>query len=97
VERSIELRSLLKQQRHEVLKISRIELAARSGVRASTIQAIEGGRVNDPGLFTVIALGIALQIDLGSMMRSLTGPIRPKPLNDLPTDAEPTGNDDGGD
>ncbi|QZT57115.1 helix-turn-helix domain-containing protein [Mycolicibacterium austroafricanum] len=78
-ERRAELRKILKSRR-ELLKYSRKELSARSGVSASTIQAIEDGRVVDPGLFTVISLGVALRIDLGPMMRSLTGPIDPQPL-----------------
>ncbi len=48
----------------------------------STIRAIEEGRTVDPGLFTVISLAVALQIDLGPMMTSVTGPIRHKPLHD---------------
>lgn len=75
-ERSGQLRRVLKEQRVNILKISRSELTARSGVSESTIQAIEDGRVLDPGVFTVVALGVALRIDLGPMMGSLTGPIR---------------------
>ncbi|SKR11087.1 Uncharacterised protein [Mycobacteroides abscessus subsp. abscessus] len=78
---------MLKRQR-ELLKLSRRELSARSRVSAATIQAIEGESVKDPGLFTVIALGVALQIDLGSMMRSLTEPIQPQPLVEPPASAD---------
>ena len=80
-ERCEELRRILRSRR-ELLKFSRKELSARSGVSASTIQAIEDGRVVDPGLFTVISLGVALRIDLGPMMRSLTRPIDPQPINE---------------
>lgn len=80
---------LLLGHRRKLLKFSRKELSARSGVSASTIQAIEEGRVVDPGFFTVIALGVALRIDLSPMMRSLTGPISPQPL----VDSAPTGRD----
>lgn len=87
LERRGELSEVLKRQR-ELLKFSRKELSARAGVSAATIQAIEKGGVKDPGLFTVIALGIALRIDLGPMMRSLTGPIRPVPLTEPPAAAD---------
>lgn len=80
-QRRAELRKILRDRR-DLLNFSRKELAARSGVSASTIQAIEDGRVIDPGLFTVISLGVALRIDLGPMMRSLTGPIDPQPINE---------------
>lgn len=79
-ERSRDLSHVLRRQRTEVLKISRRELAERSQVAESSIQAIEDGRTCEPGLFTVIALAIALQLDLGDMMRSLTGPVPRKPL-----------------
>lgn len=79
--RSGQLRDVLMKQRSKVLNISRAELAERSGISASTIRAIEEGRTLDPGLFTVISLAVALNLDLGRMMTSLTGPINPKPLH----------------
>ena len=78
--RSWALSALLRHQRTEVLKISRTELSRRSGVSTSNIQAIEDGRTIEPGLFTVIALAVALNLDLGPMMRSVTGPVRATPL-----------------
>ncbi|MFB9073179.1 helix-turn-helix domain-containing protein [Citricoccus parietis] len=80
-ERSLELGRLLKSERQHVLKISRRELAERSGVAESSIQAIEDGRTLEPGLFTVISLGVALGLDLGDMMRSLTGAVHRKTLS----------------
>lgn len=79
--RSGQLREVLLRQRHQVLNISRAELAERSGISASTIRAIEEGRTLDPGLFTVISLAVALNLDLGRMMTSVTGPISPRPLH----------------
>ncbi|WP_082965517.1 helix-turn-helix domain-containing protein [Gordonia sp. 852002-51296_SCH5728562-b] len=87
--RSQELRLALRKQRSEVLKISRSELAARSGVSASTIQAIESGRAKEPGVFTVVSLAVALNLDLGPMMRSLTAPIRLRPLVSEPSVSGP--------
>lgn len=72
---------LLHDQRVNVLKISRHELSARTGVSASNIQAIETGRTVEPGLFTVISIAIGLNLDLSEMMRSKTGPLRPRPLS----------------
>lgn len=79
-ERGQELGRVLHRQRTEVLKLSRQELARRASVAPSTIQAIEDGRSTEPSVFTVIALAVALNLDLGSMMSTLTGPIRPRPL-----------------
>lgn len=81
LERSKELRELLLRQRVEVLKISRKELSLRAGVSQGTIQAIEKGQVTEPGLFTINSLGVALQLDLGGMMSSISGPIRAKALH----------------
>ncbi|WP_120494695.1 helix-turn-helix domain-containing protein [Microbacterium phyllosphaerae] len=83
--RSGNLRDVLLHQRSQVLKISRTELATRSRVSVSTIRAIEEGRTLDPGLFTVISLAVALNLDLGQMMTSVTGPIRARPLHDTDT------------
>lgn len=80
--RSDRLRTVLLNQRKKVLHLSRAELSERASVSVSTIRAIEEGRTVDPGLFTVISLAVALQIDLGPMMTSVTGPIRHKPLHD---------------
>ncbi|WP_094764334.1 helix-turn-helix domain-containing protein [Luteococcus japonicus] len=80
-ERGIQLGELLREQREEVLKISRRELAARSQVSAATIQAIETGRVVEPGIFTVAALAVALQIDLSPAVQSLTAPLQRRPLH----------------
>jgi transcriptional regulator with XRE-family HTH domain len=90
-ERREELRKILRSRR-DLLKFSRKELSARSGVSASTIQAIEDGRVVDPGLFTVISLGVALRIDLGPMMSSLTRPIDPQLINE-PGETAPAADD----
>lgn len=81
LERSAAVREALRDQRENVLKISRAELAKRSGVAASSIQAIEDGRTLDPGLFTVVSLAVALHIDLSDVMLSLQGPVRVRPLH----------------
>lgn len=78
--RSLELSRLLHAQRVQVLKISRRELSSRSQIAVSSIQAIEEGRTLEPGLFTVISLGVALDLDLGDMMRTLTGPVATRSL-----------------
>lgn len=65
----------------EVLKISRTELARRSHVSASNIQAIEAGRTLDPGVFTVVQLAVAMHLDISAVVRSLDGPLNPKPLH----------------
>jgi transcriptional regulator with XRE-family HTH domain len=80
LERSQALSSLLLHRRTHVLKISRRELSERTGVSTSNIQAIETGRTVEPGLFTVISLATALDLDLGEMMRTRTGPLRAKSL-----------------
>lgn len=79
--RSLELSQVFRRQRSEVLNISRKELSERSHVAESSIQAIEDGRTVEPGLFTVISIAVALDLDLGEMMRSLTGPIPQKRIS----------------
>lgn len=88
-ERSASLSGVLRDQRVKVLKISRVELSARSGVSSSNIQAIETGRTQEPGLFTVIALAVALNLDLGHMMKTVAGPIRPAQLHTSTADGMP--------
>lgn len=80
-ERSESMRRELRHHRQDVLKISRFELAKRSGISASSIQAIESGRTVDPGVFTVARLAIAMHLDLSAVMRSLDGPLKVAPLH----------------
>jgi len=80
-DRSQELARVLKRQRKEVLNISRKELASRAHVAESSIQAIEDGRTREPGLFTVISLAVALDLDLSEMMKSLRGGVPHKRLS----------------
>lgn len=75
------MRRVLRHHRQNVLKISRFELAKRSGISASSIQAIESGRTVDPGVFTVARLAIAMHLDLSAVMRTLDGPLRVAPLH----------------
>ncbi|MFE6735574.1 helix-turn-helix domain-containing protein [Microbacterium sp. NPDC057650] len=73
----------LRHHRRDVLKISRSELARRSGISASSIQAIEDGRTVDPGLFTVARLAVTMHLDLSAVMRTLEGPLKVAPLHRL--------------
>jgi transcriptional regulator with XRE-family HTH domain len=75
------MRDALYHHRTNILKISRSELARRSGIAASSIQAIETGRTLDPGLFTVTRLAVTMHLDLSAVMRSLEGPLNVKPLH----------------
>ncbi|MFJ4166867.1 helix-turn-helix domain-containing protein [Microbacterium sp. NPDC089698] len=81
IDRSRLVKDALRHQREDVLKISRSELSRRSGVSASSIQAIEDGRTVDPGLFTVARLAVAMHLDLSAVMRTLEGPLRIAPLH----------------
>lgn len=56
--------------------MTREELAARAGVTSSSIRAIEDGRTLEPGIFTVAALAVALDLDVTDLLRNRTGPIR---------------------
>lgn len=80
--RSRELGRVLEERRH-LLKFSRSELSERSRISPAAIQAIEKNTTQDPGLFTVIALAVALNLDLGDMMRSLTVPVKAKDIEPL--------------
>jgi transcriptional regulator with XRE-family HTH domain len=79
--RSDELCAVLLRTRTEVVNISRKELAARAGVAASTIQKIEEGKSANPGVFTVAALAVALDLDLTDLLRRRTGPLRHRKLS----------------
>jgi transcriptional regulator with XRE-family HTH domain len=79
-ERSSQLRELLRHQRESVILISRKELAARSGVPASSIRAIETGTTLEPGVFTVAAIAIALNLDIAEVVRSRSGSLSQRPL-----------------
>jgi len=58
------------------IRMTAKELAARTNVSESSIRKIEGGKIPNPGLFTVAALAIELRVDLSEALRSFTGPIR---------------------
>lgn len=62
-------------------KFTRNELAARSGVNASTIQKIEDRKSANPGIFTVAALAVALDLDVTDLLRKRTGPLKPAKLS----------------
>lgn len=62
-------------------KLSRNELAARSGVNASTIQKIEDHKSANPGIFTVAALAVALDLDVTDLLRRRTGLLKPMKLS----------------
>ncbi len=80
LQRSSELANALRRHRCEVLNISRNELSKASGVSAASIQAIEDGRTVDPGVFTVMALAVAMHLDISGVLKSLTGSLNPRPL-----------------
>lgn len=78
--RSQDMREALVRARTLPVKISRAELAARSGVSESTIEKIESGKSANPGVFTLAALAVALDLDVSDLLRQRTGPLRPRPL-----------------
>lgn len=80
--RSTELCEALRSARVKA-KLSRAELAARASVNASTIQKIEEGRSANPGVFTVAALAVALDLDLADVLRRRTGRLRTGKLSAL--------------
>ncbi|MGH3767888.1 MAG: helix-turn-helix domain-containing protein [Pseudonocardiaceae bacterium] len=62
-----QLTELLRNRRGE-LGLSQQELAVRAGLSIGTVRAIESGRTIDPGLFTIIKVVDALQLDLQSIV-----------------------------
>ncbi|MFG6402454.1 multiprotein-bridging factor 1 family protein [Microbacterium sp. P04] len=80
LERSPQLCAVLRKTREQA-NFSRNELAVRSGVKASTIQKIEDGNSANPGIFTVAALAVALDLDLSDLLRRRTGPLKPGRLS----------------
>lgn len=81
VERSDSLARVIKSARTGYVNISRKELAKRSGLNESTIQKIEDGRSPNPGIFTVAAIAVALDLDVTDLLRSRTGPLPLKRLS----------------
>lgn len=81
LQRSDELCASLRNARVRVAKYSRKELAARSGVSESTIQKIEEGKSANPGVFTIAALAVALDLDITDLLRRRTGPLRSRRLS----------------
>lgn len=75
LERSEALARAVKSARTNHVNISRRELAKRSGLNESTIQKIEDGRSPNPGIFTVAAIAVALDLDVTDLLRSRTGPL----------------------
>lgn len=69
------LGTLLLRRRVEPPRLSRRELSEMSGVSASNIQAIETGRVTEPGLFTIVTMATALELDISRAFRSLHSPL----------------------
>lgn len=61
------LRDLLKQRRVD-LGLSQQTLAARAGVAFGTIRALESGRTVDPGLFTIVRIIEALELNLADVL-----------------------------
>ncbi|KJL22955.1 anaerobic benzoate catabolism transcriptional regulator [Microbacterium oxydans] len=90
-ERSSALAHVIKTFRTEHVKMSRKELAKRSGVNESTIQKIEDGRSPNPGIFTIAAIAVELGLDVTDLLRRRTGPLRPQ---SLPRPAAPKSADD---
>jgi len=80
-----------RHQRQAVVKVSRPELSVRSGVSAAQIKAIEDGVTVEPGVFTVAALAIALDLDLTDLMRQRAGRLRSRRLSALETHRSTTG------
>jgi transcriptional regulator with XRE-family HTH domain len=80
-ERSSALARAIKSFRTEHVNISRKELAKRSGLNESTIQKIEDGRSPNPGIFTVAAIAVALDLDVTDLLRQRTGPLPPRRLS----------------
>lgn len=74
-ERAVAIGEALAEARN-IIRMPVRELAARTNVSESSIRKIEGGRIPNPGLFTVAALAIELRVDLSEALRSFTGPIR---------------------
>jgi len=69
------LGALLLRRRTEPPRLSRRELAVLSGVSASNIQAIETGMVTEPGLFTIVTMATALDLDISQAFRSVDSPM----------------------
>ncbi|MDQ1176327.1 helix-turn-helix transcriptional regulator [Microbacterium sp. SORGH_AS_0421] len=86
--RSEHLCAALRRAREQA-KLSRAELAARSGVNASTIQKIEDGRSANPGVFTVAALAVALDLDISDVVRRRTGRLRTARLSSVEPKSDP--------
>lgn len=69
----MELAAVLRWARKEKLNWSRAELAKQSGIHESTIAKIEENSNENPGVFTVAALAIAMRVDLGDLLVRRTG------------------------
>lgn len=73
--RSAVLAKALKTFRTDVAGLSRKEIAERAGISESTLQKIEDGRSPNPGIFTVAAIAVALDLDVTDLLRRRTGPL----------------------
>lgn len=80
-ERSQALAAAIKAARSKPVRMSRKELAKRAGLNESTIQKIEDGRSSNPGIFTVAAIAVALDLDVTDLLRSRTGPLTVRRLS----------------
>lgn len=74
-DRREELGHAVREARKEI-PLSVRELAARTHVSESAIRKIEGGKIPNPGLFTIAALAITLNLDISETLRSFTEPLQ---------------------
>ena len=57
----------LLRRRRESLKWSRDRLGRATGLSIATVRAIETGRVQEPGFFTIVAMARALGIGMSEL------------------------------
>lgn len=70
---SIKMAQTLRQAR-KGRGLTQEDLAVQSGVKLSSLRAIEDGRVTEPGIFKVVLLAKALSIDLNDLLRNVHPP-----------------------
>ena len=56
------------KSRREDFKLSQQALAERAGIAIGTVRALESGRTVDPGLFTIINVVRALELQLEDVL-----------------------------